>query len=58
MRVEVKSRLLRQHDLGREQMVESMVDSTARWLDAAITSGIEETDQPVGGAQTTAANIK
>src|SRR6202521_2514756 len=58
MRVEVESRLLRHHQLGRKQMVEPMLDSAASRLDTVIAAGIEETGQPIGGAQATTADIE
>src|SRR5215831_10725449 len=58
IRVEIDLRLLRPYQFGREQMVEPILDTTASWFDTVITAGIKETDQPIGSAQATAANIK
>ena len=40
MRVEIESRLLRHHQLGRQQIVEPMLDSIASRIDAVIAAGV------------------
>src|ERR1700686_4351827 len=51
-------RLLQFDLVGREEIMQSVIDSHARGLDAKVAAGIEKSDQPPGHPKTSAADVE